>query len=384
MTANTEHGQIRVLSLGSGIVKKNKEVEYTPKTYSHMVTSRVSKVLLHGRLTSSKNLSVMKERSSSLETESSSTSSDSLKESSVVDRKSLPADVNAKGLPVFDIDSCSDCDLLGGESHLANFSRREEIQGVREMLSDLTPKEKAELTDPAMLIRHFRAEKGDVARALESLRSALQWRRDFDVSRLRTCMQEPQEKELQEMMFREDQSGKLYNRGVNKQGRALVYMKAMNNKTPNAEEDNMKHLIWNIEKAVSVTRHFSGGELDKFCLMIDCNNFRLSKAPSLSVAKFTLDVLQKHYPERMYRAFVLNPPMTFRVFWNLVKPFVDPVTKTKVVFVTPGTSGVDTLYDVMGEEQMKKLEPHAFGKYPVREFNSKEHLTQPFHIPFDI
>ena len=40
---------------------------------------------------------------------------------------------------------------------------------------------------------------------------------------------------------------------------------------------------------------------------------------------------KSNYPERMKRVFMCNPPSYFSVFWALAKPFIDPVTRDKVV-----------------------------------------------------
>ena len=145
----------------------------------------------------------------------------------------------------------------------------------------------------------------------------------------------------------------------------------------------MRHLVWNLEKAIRVTHHNSKGRLDKYCLLIDCANYSLAKAPSMQASKMTLDVLQTHFKERMHRIYVLNPPLAFRLFWNMVKHFIDPVTKTKIVFCTPNSEGVEQLLQDVGPAQAKRMEPCAFGTHPIRDFDSKEYLELPMHIGFD-
>lgn len=258
-----------------------------------------------------------------------------------------------------------------------------EVSGVKTLIAALSASEKGELTDPRMPIRHFRAENGDHTKSLKSLRSALEWRRSYSVDRLRTCVSGTHDPVLKETIHNETRSGKLYVRGTTKEGRALIYMHPMRNETPESEADNMKQLVWNIEKAAMVTHNHSQGRLEKYCLMINCHNYKLSKAPSMSVSKFTLDVLQKHYPERMYRAYVLNAPVAFRFFWNLIKNFIDPVTKAKVVFVSPNTPGLKQLYEDLGPIQVEKLEAGAFGTKPVRTFDVDEYLRLPMDVSFD-
>jgi CRAL/TRIO domain len=290
------------------------------------------------------------------------------------------------GLPIFDIDECSDNELLGGEAGFA--SRFDELQAVHAMRRQLSDDEKKDLTDPRMLIRHWRAEKGDLTRAMQTLREAFQWRKDYQLTALRVCMSAyPNKvtgnKDYNAMMRLENATGKIYVRGTTKEGRALQYMFAMRNNT-NSDIDNMRHLAWNLEKSIAVTMHHSQGRLDKICLMIDCTNFDLRKAPSMHASKMTLDLLQKHFKERMHRIYVLNPPLAFRIFWKLVKPFIDPVTKTKIVFCTdPQSEGTLQLHKEVGPDQAKRLENCAYGTEPIRPFDSEEYLGLPMFIGFD-
>jgi len=82
----------------------------------------------------------------------------------------------------------------------------------------------------------------------------------------------------------------------------------------------------------------------------------------------------------MYWAYLLNPPMVFRVFWNVIKPFVDPVTKEKMVFCS-GTSGMAKLLDAAQDKHM--LEDVAGGVNTVKDFDSKEYMNLPFDVSFD-
>jgi hypothetical protein len=59
--------------------------------------------------------------------------------------------------------------------------------------------------------------------------------------------------------------------------------------------------------------------------------YSYAKFPSMSVSKATLNILQDHYPERLGHMLIANPPMLFSTFWSCISPFIDPVTRAKVV-----------------------------------------------------
>jgi len=281
--------------------------------------------------------------------------------------------------------------LLGGEPTHKVFEGDEEAElaAVQKVYNALTPQQVNSLPDDAMVVRHLRAEDGNVDKAIAKLRAALEWRADFGVHDLIHCMEHDgnHTNELAEIMKTENETGKIYVRGFDVDGRAFMYMRPGRENTMN-EINNMRHLVWNLEKAIACTArqsvqvHGEGSEpLEKINLLIDYDGFKLRDSPPLSTSKYTLDILQKHYPERMYRAYVLNPPLVFKTFWAIIKPFVDPTTKEKIVFCH-GKTGMEKLRAAAGDNA-DKLEPVAGGKVPVRDFNSDEYLHLPFNVGFD-
>jgi hypothetical protein len=96
----------------------------------------------------------------------------------------------------------------------------------------------------------------------------------------------------------------------------------------------------------------------------------------------TLEILQKHYPERLHRAYICNPPWIFKGFWRVVYPFIDPVTKQKVCFCT-GKDGFKKIVDDMGgAEKASHLEQCAGGTHPISDFISTEYLALPFNVTY--
>jgi hypothetical protein len=267
--------------------------------------------------------------------------------------------------------------LLGHEAHL--FPPQQEYQAVLDIFNNhLQPEEREQLTDPQMIIRFYRASKGHIPTAVQQLRLTWQWRRDFQVNAL--CRATPSDP-LGQVLQRENATGKIYVRGYDAQGRALVYMRPARENTHN-EHDQMRHLVYNLEKAIACTRRESlernggGRGLEKVILLIDYEGWSLTNAPPMSTTKATLHILQHMYPERMYRAFCLHPPFIFRAFWNMVRPFIDPVTKEKIVFVS-NKSTQQQLWSLL-KDPVNDLETGAGGTLSPNDFNSSTYLQLPW------
>ena len=196
------------------------------------------------------------------------------------------------------------------------------------------------------------------------------------MNRIIDCFGENGDEEMQTILREENATGKIYVRGFDREGRAAMYMRPHHENTKD-EVNQMRHLVFNLEKAVACTRSKSGYE--KINLMIDYAGYRLRDMPPMSTARYTLDILQKHYPERMFKAYVINPPFVFRTFWTIIKPFLDPVTKEKIVFCH-GKAGAELMakrYDMTQVEE-------CVGGTGKSTFDSTEYLGMPWSEPLGV
>lgn len=257
------------------------------------------------------------------------------------------------------------------------------------MLSALTPSERSRLADDNMPLRHYRAEKGDLSEAVRKIKATLRWREEFDVEDIKRCFDawdgtcdagtpspESQKKRnaLAEVIAHENETGKAYCRGYDKEGRAILYL-TPGKENSTDEYNNMRHLVYHLERAIACTRAHSGRE--KICIVIGYEGFRLARAPPPSTVRHTLTILQGHYPERMHRAYVCDPPLAFRAFWGVIRHFVDETTLEKIAFCA-GKEGQRLLerdFDTATTER----QAGGTNKH-LREYNSREFL---FRTPFD-
>lgn len=281
----------------------------------------------------------------------------------------------------------------------------DETRGVASILESLSPHEKQSLSDPQMPLRHYRAEKGNVSEAIRKLKSTLQWREEFGVENIKRCfdtqspssdtstlqqlqsssLSQQQQQQLANIIAHENATGKIYARGYDKQGRAILYL-TPGKENSNNEIDNMRHLVYHLERAIACTQRKSGRS--KVCIVIGYQGFSLRNAPPLSTTRHTLTILQNHYPERLHRVYICDPPLVFRTFWSIIHHFIDPTTLEKIAFCAGGSNkegggGGGTKFFERDFDTMT-TEKQAGGRACLREFDSKEYLLDtPFDYTFD-
>lgn len=85
-----------------------------------------------------------------------------------------------------------------------------------------------------------------------------------------------------------------------------------------------------------------------------------AKNPSLSIARQVLHILQTHYPERLGAAVIAHLPWLLNAFYKLINPFIDPVTRAKMIFnPVPDDRGLWRSVEArdQGQDDAKLFEP---------------------------
>jgi len=258
-----------------------------------------------------------------------------------------------------------------------------EDNGVKQILESLTEEEKEIMPDENEPMRHLRAERCNVKKAIKKIKYALKWRKDFGVSKLTNAFYEdlssaspdPELATTRAFLIEESRTGKAYVRGYDRSGRAIFYMHPRHENSEN-EEYNMRNTVYQLERACACS---AKNGYEKMVILIDFHKWTMKVAPSMAVTKKFLHILQECYPERCFRIYVCNAPLVFRIFWNLVQPFIDPITKTKIVFCA-SKSGKKILNNDL---DLTKVEKGPGGTGELREFDAEEYLRSPMHLSFD-
>jgi hypothetical protein len=194
------------------------------------------------------------------------------------------------------------------------------------------------------------------------------------VDKIVHCFDEDGDPEMRAIIEKENETGKIYCRGYDREGRVAMYMRPHHENTNDAL-NNMRHLVYQLERAIACTKKKSGG-LEKINLMIDYEHFRIRDSPPMSTSKWTIQILQNHYPERLFKAYVLNPGFVFRTFLTVIRPFLDPVTKSKIAMASGKAEKqkkIGERFDLDVLEESSGGEPGA-----VKDFDSKLYLSMPF------
>jgi hypothetical protein len=66
------------------------------------------------------------------------------------------------------------------------------------------------------------------------------------------------------------------------------------------------------------------------------------------------------------------------MFWNLVKPFLDPITRSKFTFVCGSDEQIAAM--MSKEFDMEKVEDHFFGKKPSDEWSEEEYVKHCYAV----
>ena len=134
--------------------------------------------------------------------------------------------------------------------------------------------------------RNYNLEK-----ATTMLQSTLTWRKEFGLGDIHSAWNDT--------IAYENATGKLYVRGFDRAGHAILYLKPGKENSKN-HDGNLKHLVYNLERSIACMEASTGQE--KIVLIIDYDGFAMSRAPATKTSIAVLHILQDHYPG-MYRKY---------------------------------------------------------------------------------
>lgn len=176
--------------------------------------------------------------------------------------------------------------------------------------------------DDACLMRYLRARSMDVDKAAAMLRATIAWRHSFGADSIVDRL---------ELVRTEGRTGKCFVAPfVDREGRTVLILRPRMENT-RSYEGNIVNLVYTLERAVASMR--AGGPTKLF-LFLDFKGYSMFNAPPMKTSQETLHILQNHYPERLGKAVLLDAPWLFSGAFRALQPFIDPVTREKISFLS--------------------------------------------------
>lgn len=197
----------------------------------------------------------------------------------------------------------------------------EELSSVARLKEQFTAEhlEGNKLTDTAYL-RFLRGRKHDEEKALRALARYIEWRKEFDVDNIGDKTEE----------FQTEVEAKKVETGFyDRDGRPAVHIYARkHNKYSRDIEQVRKMIIYSLEDVLKRTNPAE----ERIVICFDLKGFSLN-CMDYEVVKMIVDILGFNYPETLHTAFIVNAPFLFSACWAVIRPWLDPVTASKVSFI---------------------------------------------------
>lgn len=197
----------------------------------------------------------------------------------------------------------------------------------------LSHDEKAWLTRECLL-RYLRATKWVVHDAISRIEGSISWRREFGID---NYLDESKNIVTPALVEEESRTGKEVVLGFDNDARPCLYLKPGRQNTKSSFRQ-VQFLVWTLERTIDFMRP---GQ-DSLTLLIDFlqhpelkSQVEVSKVPPLNVGRQVLHILQTHYPERLGKALLTNIPFLGWGFLKLIHPFIDPLTREKIIYDEP-------------------------------------------------
>ncbi|CAG88088.1 DEHA2E12474p [Debaryomyces hansenii CBS767] len=204
---------------------------------------------------------------------------------------------------------------------------------LEQLRAELTADGYKERLDDATLLRFLRARKFDIVKAKQMYVKCETWRKDFGTNTILTDFHYD-EKPLVAKLYPQ------YYHKIDKDGRP-VYFEELGKVNLNemlkitTQERMLKNLVWEYESfalyRLPACSRQQGSLVETSCTIMDLKGISLSAAYQVvNYVKEASAIGQDYYPERMGKFYLINSPFGFSTAFRVFKPFLDPVTVSKI------------------------------------------------------
>lgn len=230
---------------------------------------------------------------------------------------------------------CSPNALPGTPGNLT----KDQEEALLQFRSILLEKNYKERLDDSTLLRFLRARKFDINASVEMFVETERWREEYGANTIIEDYENNKEAEDKERIKLAKMYPQYYHH-VDKDGRPLYFeelgginLKKMYKIT--TEKQMLRNLVKEYELfaryRVPACSRRAGYLIETSCTVLDLKGISLSNAYHvLSYIKDVADISQNYYPERMGKFYIIHSPFGFSTMFKMVKPFLDPVTVSKI------------------------------------------------------
>lgn len=215
---------------------------------------------------------------------------------------------------------------MGNKDHISSTSAQHQtqieknrVEAVLHLLrkpSPLTLKQE-KFCNEACVGRFLKAKGESVKKAAKQLRACLSWRENLGVDHL-----------IADEFSGEIADGMAYVAGHDDQSRPVVIFRIKQDYLKfRSQKQFIRLLVFTLEVAIQTMAK----SVDQLVVLFDASFFR-SASGFMNVLVAALKTIGEHYPGRLHKAFVIDPPSLFPYLWKGCKAFIELSSITTVVF----------------------------------------------------
>ncbi|XP_074292240.1 uncharacterized protein LOC141619112 [Silene latifolia] len=199
-----------------------------------------------------------------------------------------------------------------------NNKEKTKVEAVLHLLQKQSPLSlKQEKFCNTTCVERFLKVKGEnVKKAAKQLRASLTWRDTIGIENL-----------IADEFSGELAEGLAYVAGHDEESRpVLVFRIKQDYQKFHSQKLFTRLMVFTLEVAVQTMSRY----VEQFVILFDASFFR-SASSFMNVLLPTLKIVAEHYPCRLHKAFVIDPPSLFNYLWKGVRPFIELSNVTTIV-----------------------------------------------------
>ncbi|KAL4953371.1 CRAL-TRIO domain-containing protein [Aspergillus filifer] len=234
-------------------------------------------------------------------------------------------------------------------STLATFSEQCSVKGLLKRLSGLTDEDVLDgISDETTLLRFLKANGLDPAKAIEQFKQSTEYRAKNDAGRLYDTMNvddfEDTRLQYPHWTGRRDRQGRpiLAIDVVALDKETMAHWRETQNPpsgSPSMAERALVYFDTLTRFVLPLCSAVHAEPVTSCVYIVDISSLSLKQAWDLrEFAQATSWLLSTCFPETIHRVYACNCTSMLTTLWKILKPFVDPITATKIQFLQRGES----------------------------------------------